>query len=446
MKIEHWMTFGTFAEQRYFIYPKADTYSGVVINANMAAHAPQGLAAFLLEKTKNLNYIVDPLTHAFQHDPEAVMTTDKDGNRAVKTSIQTLANAYGAPVTGVVGKRPLNPDDLKDEKILDAFVKGCLSFQTEQLTNAMNDTDVVKYLDESERKKPPYAVVAPYFYMTETTVDRWLPICTSSARIAINSKIANKVFAAIVVSQGVILDDQLIEKIANSFSTLNLAGYLLWVDGLNEQEAGGAELKGLLALARKLRANNTREVINLHGGYFSILAAGTLGNEALSGVAHGPEFGEYRSVVPVGGGIPIARYYVPLLHSRIRYREAMAALRFKGWLDSAEKFHANVCNCQECMSVLDGKPENFVKFGIGNVKMIKRGANFVRLEFPTKETKEHCLRHYLNVKVQEYAEAVNVDKTQIISNLDKGLAEFGGIMGIDAVSYLDLWKQVLTAK
>ncbi len=59
-----------FAEQNFFAYPTPDTYQGVIINANMAAYAPAGIAAFLLEKTAaKTRYVVDPLTHAFQHDP-----------------------------------------------------------------------------------------------------------------------------------------------------------------------------------------------------------------------------------------------------------------------------------------------------------------------------------------------------------------------------------------
>ena len=81
MSVDHWMTFGTFAEQRYFIYPSPDTYTGVIINANMVAHAPSGLAAFLLEKTrKDFPYIIDPLTHAFQHDV-SILLDDKGSNK-----------------------------------------------------------------------------------------------------------------------------------------------------------------------------------------------------------------------------------------------------------------------------------------------------------------------------------------------------------------------------
>src|SRR5439155_1265305 len=147
---------------------------------------------------------------------------------------------------------------------------------------------------------------------------------------------------------------------------------------------------------------NGREVINLHGGYFSVLAAGKLGNGAMSGVCHGPEFGESRAVVPVGGGIPIARYYLRHLHTRVRYRDALRYLRLKGWLIDAATFHVNVCDCEECVATLSGDPANFIKYGTGTAKEVRRGGGITRIEYPSGETKLRCLKHYLQKKKFEY--------------------------------------------
>ena len=186
-----------------------------------------------------------------------------------------------------------------------------------------------------------------------------------------------------------------------------------------------------------------REVINLHGGYFSVLAAGTLGKSAMSGVTHGPEFGEFRSVVPVGGGIPIARYYIPALHTRIRYREAVKFLKAKGWLVSAEAFREHVCDCPECLETLGGDISRFTEFGKGKVKDVKRGSGIVRIEYPTTQTKLHCLRHYLQRKAIEYRFADTASKEQIIANLHDGRG-FKDVMGLDGVSHLQRWEKALS--
>ncbi|MCD4823061.1 MAG: hypothetical protein K8S55_00500 [Phycisphaerae bacterium] len=443
MSIEHWMVFGTFAEQRHFEYPAKGTYDGVVINANMAAHAPGGLAAFLLEKTAGMQYIIDPLTHAFQHGCKAIL--NKEGEP--KSSIRRLAEIYGEPVASNVGKIPINPEHFSDEKVLRKFVRQCLDFQSNQLKEQMVKSKVAKYLDDDKREFHPYALVAPYFYLTESTLDDWLPKNLDAALIASELTDSSKSlrFASIVVSQGIVTDTEARRRIIEGYSKLDIDGFLFWVDALDEQTASKTELRGLLALASGLRKNGERFVLNLHGGYFSILAAGALGNGVLTGVAHGPEFGEYREVVPVGGGIPIAKYYIPQLHSRVRYRDALRIFRAAGWLDDADKFHAEVCNCAECQSVLDGDIANFKKFGEGTVKSIRRKHGIVRIEFPTGETKLRCLRHYLQRKKREYdVAAEEANRTILLNNLREGEDKFKSIAGLDAVAHLRLWRSIFS--
>jgi hypothetical protein len=442
LKIDHWMTFGTFAEQKFFIYPTSDTYKGVIFNGNMAAYAPGGLAAFLAEKTKSLNYIIDPLTHAFQHDPSAVLTKGPDGELKVKSSIRTLADSFGNPIMKIVGKRPLVPKDL-DLPIFEEFVENTINFQRNQILNSIEDSGVAKYLDPKENEFKPYALIAPYFYLTETTVNVWLPKLAQSLEIALSKKEAGeKIFGAVVVSQGVILNTSLLQEILKTLISLDVDGFLIWIDNLNENAAGGAELKGLFDLAKGLRVEGSKEVIALHGGYFSVLAGGTLGKGALSGVAHGPEFGEFRSVVPVGGGIPIAKYYIPHLHSRVRYSEAVHYFNNKEWLTSPEKFYSSVCDCLECKSVIKSNIDNFTKFGESTAKMITRKYGSVRIDYPTREAKERCLKHYLNRKKVEFNMAAQV-KEEILQDLNYGIEEFKNVAGLEAVSHLQLWQEVL---
>jgi hypothetical protein len=443
MPVEHWMVFGTFAEQRHFEYPAPGTYSGVIINANMAAHAPEGLAAFLLERTAGMKYIIDPLTHAFQHDTFAVM--DKEGH--LKSSIEGLALAYNEPVAPLVGRSPLQPKHLSRPDVFEGFVRRCLDFQAHQLKERMEESKVAKYLGDTTEFHP-YALVAPYFYLTESTLEDWLPVNVRAARFAndLNDRSRSKRFVSVVVSQGVVTSLRARNKVIAAYSDLDIDGCLLWVDALDEQAAGGAELEGILSLAKGLRQGGVRDVLNMHGGYFSILAAGSLGNGALTGVAHGPEFGEYREVVPVGGGIPIARYYIPLLHARVRYRDALRIFRTAGWLNSAAAFHEAVCNCDECRDAIDGDAANFQRFGDGTVKSVRRRHGIVRIEFPTTETKLRCLRHYLQRKKHEYDATQAADRDSLLRNLQDGEDRYKELAGLDAVAHLRLWRSVLSAE
>lgn len=442
MLVDHWMLFSTFAEQRYFEYPKIGAYKGVIVNGNMAVHAPAGMAGFLLEKTStNMQYIVDPLTHAFQHDPELICGNDGEP----KASIRGLADAYGEPIVSALGHRPLLPKHLADDSVLRDFVHNCIDFQATHLANYMIASDAAKYFDEDEAAKPPYAVVSPYFYITESTIDGWLPIMVRAAQIAreyISEDVPYKLFGAIVVSQGVMADEGLSRGVADALGPLGLDGFLLWIDNFDEQSASRAELHGLIRFGRMLRGQERREVINLHGGYFSVLAAGNLGDGALSGVTHAPEFGEYRSVVPVGGGIPIAKYYVPGLHSRVRYRDTVRIFGSMGWLTSADQFHSEVCACPECTRVIDNNIENYQLFGEGIVKRVRRRHGLVRIEFPTSEAKKRCLKHYLQCKYNEYHAASEAPARTLINNLSDGEDKYAEAVGLEGVSHLHLWRDV----
>jgi hypothetical protein len=441
MSVEHWMMFGTFAEQRHFEYPAPGTYQGVVINANMAAHAPAGLAAFLLEKTANMRYIVDPLTHAFQHDPEVICGSDGDP----KPAIRNLAAFYGGPIEKHVGKRPVLPKHFHDDDVLRDFTENCIKFQRDHIKSYMEKNDAAKYLDDGECS-PPHAVVSPYFYLTETTYSDWLPVIVRAARFA-RSLVGSgaKVFSSVVVDQGIIVSKGARAEVARAFGEASLDGVLFWVDNLDEQTASSLELRGMLDLVALLRRGGLREVINLHGGYFSILAGGRLGSgRYFTGVTHGPEFGEFRSVVPVGGGIPIARYYVPRMHVRMRYRDAQRMFNALGWLDDAATFYENVCHCAECRDVIGNDIDNFTLFGAGTIKSVRRKHGIVRIEFPTGDTKLRCLRHYLQRKKLEYDAASKVEPAKLLAELESGAKQYGEVAGLEAVSHLRVWHRVLS--
>jgi hypothetical protein len=304
----------------------------------------------------------------------------------------------------------------------------------------------MKYLDKSVDELRPAVLVAPYFYMSETTLDAWLPLAIDCLRLSIEAQPNDTVFAAVVVSQGVVLNAGLRQKLIEALRSSGAAGSFVWVDNLDEHAAGMPELEGLLSLTRGLRQENSKRVVNLHGGYFSVLAAGVLGAGALTGVAHGPEFGESRSVVPVGGGIPIARYYMPGLHQRVKYRDALQYLSAKGWLSSATDFHEKVCACPECRQTLAGDTKNFVKFGVVDVKQVRRKHGMVNIDFPTPETKERCLRHYLQRKKLEYTFAGEAMRDAVVEDLKKGRSAFVEVIGLDGVAHLDRWARVLGAR
>ncbi len=464
MSKNHWMMFGTFNEQRHFIYPSEDTYEGIFINANMAAHAPDGIAKFIQTKTAQQKYIIDPQTHAFQHNPKHIKTDilikvideetgketkQKTGEKKIKQSIEKLIEQYGEPVVSVAGKRPVTPTTFSNNQILKGFTDRCLKFQRDFISSRMVESEDSKYTSfeaEGEQSLSPYALIPPYFYMQETTYKNWLPVNMESIKIALKEKSANeKIFVMLVLSQGILTKPDVLKEVIAAYQKVPVDGYVIWVDDLAEFEAGSTELTSLLDVACDLNKKRDKEVINLHGSFFSVLATSEKWKKrSFTGVCHGPEFGEHRGVVPVGGGIPIARYYIPFLHQRIRYREAADFLREIGYFKSAEIFYENVCNCQECRNNIQDNPdENFILYGDSTPKKRKTKNGFVRIDYPKTPTKLHCLRHYLQRKNLEYKLALGASLESIRQDLQRGIEDYAEILGSGATEHLELWEQVL---
>jgi len=438
MQVDQWMMFSTFAEQRFFAHPTKRSIKGVVVNANMVAHAPDGLAAFLMERTANTPYIIDPQTHAFQHNPKAI----RNSEGKIKSSLFSLSEHFGEPISSCVSKsQPLKPSNFADNKLLNEFVIRCLEFQRSALSEVMASSEANKYLGQTQKQLEPCALLSPYFYIAENTAQDWLPICLRLAKAAADFKNHNKLFIPLVLSKAALVRPKIREYILSHFTDIACDGFTIWIDDLNEHVTSSTLLKQFFDFATGLRANNKKQVINLHGGYFSILAGSALGGGAFSGVSHGPEFGEFRSVVPVGGGIPIARYYIPQLHARIRYREALDMFKRNGWLSSAKEFHHSVCACDTCKEVIDGNPDNFVNFGTSNSKLVRRGDGFARVDFPTTEAKENCLKHYLERKHYEYHSS-SKSADVLIADLKKGISDFETAFGADTVDHLRTWLSV----
>lgn len=442
MPLEHWMTFATFSEQEFFTYPTNDTFHGVILNGNMVAHAPAGIAAFLIGKVSpKACFVIDPMTHAFQHNPETISNA-----KGPKSSIRKLAASYGDFISERLGSSPI--DAVTIHKNLEEFTRNVLNFQWKYLENHFKSNSDSKYLDDDEVVRRPSILVAPYFYLTEENFRVWLPemsaAATLSVELAKDLDPVPKVYSALVIDRSMLQQDDLFRELHESIAHCGLDGVLLWIDDFDEVSASSLELNGLARFCGLLRGSGL-DVLNIHGGYFSCLLGSSAFGEKLTGVSHGPEFGESRGVVPVGGGIPISRFYVPDLHLRAKFRDFVPIALSKGWLASAEEYHRSVCGCIECVKVLDGDPGNFSLYGESDVKSIQRKHGVVRIEFPTTKAKERCLRHYLNRKKEEFRFVSASNRQALIADLSHAHEKFYGPEAAQGTSHLGKWRRVLEA-
>jgi hypothetical protein len=411
----------------------------LLLTANSVAHTPKAIATFVGEKRID-RFLVDPLTHAFQHDPQFANNPDSG---LPKSSLKKLAAAYGAPVEARLGVERVLPEHFAEHSVLSGFARRVVAFQESAIAQKMDDEGISEYLDfagigEIAR---PAAVVAPYFYMSASTIEVWLGLNVSLVQesdVACDPSLP--LLAELVIAKDVLSDDSAVAELVRAYGDLPCGGILLWVDDFCEGHASSAELDRLQHLLTGLRAQG-KPVINLYGGFLSMALCHDAGAGLLAGVCHGLEYGEDRAVVPVGGGIPTAKYYLPDLHERLRFVDAARVLTSLGWLVDAPTFHAHVCDCQTCIDTIAGDPlVNFARFG---EIFTKRDKLHRERQYPYPETRERSLAHYMNRKRIEWTALASASRPVLVADLRASASRYRGLVDIEDVAGLETFARFL---
>ncbi|HSE61133.1 MAG TPA: hypothetical protein VLA88_02465 [Candidatus Saccharimonadales bacterium] len=414
-------------------------YDSIIFNGNMVAYTQAAIAAFIIT-THEKAFLIDPQTHAFQHDTSYLMSKNSKGEQKVKTSIQKLADALGEPVASKLALGlPVVPEDFKEQIVVDAFAKNVIGFQR-NIIDAIKEQDDWKYLefklkDQDLGEPVPAGLIAPYFYMSEMSYARWLDTNYKLINAAATQAGGIELIAQLVISKDILGSDEALGKIIESYGNSEAGTIALWVDMFNTVEASKADLQGFKKLAEGLKAKG-KKVVDLYGGYFSILLCK---KGILDGVCNGLEYGESRAVIPVGGGIPMAKYYFYPLHYRMRFTDLITVHRAMGWNEKPDGFKDGVCSCEKCA---DGDIE---KYGITTPVRIKRKAGVVTLNYPTPETKERSLLHYLNCKKREFDTVQSKDLDSLLQEMTDSVKTYEPVLGIDTVSHLRRWVDVLSS-
>lgn len=423
----HIIRFGTAPDQKFLLGDYLAGYDELILNSNSVAHMPNALSTFLSQKAHNKPYLVDPLTHAFQHDTQYIESNSKNREGEIKKSLGKLATAFGAPIEKAILKdhRSLVPADFEGSPVLSRFCNRVLDFQLKKLPSVTTKSDVAKYYRFKANKKgetfadrifAPTVLVAPYFYLAGSSFNNWLDVnlrCAENAK-EICQKKRKPLGLQLVLSQDVLLSPGMRKKICSGYGSIAPDLVLLWVDNFDEHEVSQSHLESFVNLLQEL--SHFSSVINLYGSFFSVILSRCGIVKNLIGVSHGLEYGEMRGVVPVGGGMPKAKYYLPRLHKRLDFIDAVRAVRALGGLKSANEFHENVCNCRICQSVISDAPESeFEAFSKGKSKTFTRNGQRVTQEFPLRETRDLTVAHYLQCKREEYRNQISL--SNVLSEL-----------------------------
>ncbi|MGJ3241511.1 MAG: hypothetical protein ACFE0O_00930 [Opitutales bacterium] len=451
----HWVRYGTAGDQKYLVGEFKETYDQLVVNGNMVAHMPSALSHFITQSAQK-PFVIDPQTHAFAHDLTHLQSTSKSSEGEVKRSWKKLLSFYGPEVNRIIleEERPLDPEDFAEESAREAFAQHVLEFQNNAITKELKEGEDREYLEFLQQEtgidpfiKPPAILIAPYFYIDGPLYEDWLKLNLSlidHSRKLVEGNTAFQQFLAaeLVLSKDILGEQTVRDRIIEEYSVRSPDAILLWIDNFSEHNASEFELEHYKGLLGGFGEKDI-PVVNLFGGYFSVALA-KLNTEIthLHGVCHGLEYGETRPVIPLGGGVPVARFYSRQLHHRLPPRVALRAIQALNGLDSAQTFHANICNCPQCLAVISANPsEELAAYFETKTSAFWRAGKRVAMEFPTSSASDNCTRHYLHCKEWEYSTELEAEglKAEFLSDSKK----LRKALGSEFAGHLEVWERVV---
>jgi len=432
-QIEHFVRFGSHRERKVFDFVnKVKKVNGIAINANVVAHTPSSIYNFLY--TNNFQkYFIDPQTYIIQLDPAKYYVNDKNDEPKLKKSVNSLLSEYGNPASNIANTLlPVSADKL-DENISE-FTKKVIQFQKGYMQKNYSDKKDKKgfsdYDVEISNDLSPEYLIPPYFYLTTEDYEKWLTLNIKFLNEALNGKDDN-IAAELVIEKQILLNKNILNEIVEVYKSIDCKTIFLWVDSFDETEVSEKYLNAYVEFVDKLKNNNKKRIINLYGGHFSLLLCK---KDVLNGFCHGPGYGEKRAVKPVGGGIPNAKFYLPLLGMRIDFENALRVLIKKGLLN--KDYYKLICNCKKCKSLLGNVPneELFYKYGI--YELSKSGKSNI----PTEETLTNNQIHYLLKRLDDIDNLNLKKEKEKLENFSNWNKEKKMVSGGHLLNWLNLFK------
>lgn len=420
----HLVRYGTAGDQKYLLDEFLKTYDMIVLNANMVVHAPAAISAFLFQHSLSKPFIIDPQTFAFGLDLKYLRSKSKSKSKGqIKKPFSKLAEAYGELFQNRLktGKE-LSLSDLKISK--SDIVKMVCDFQLNYLENQAKEDDVEKYYEFSEEEgdiefnRTPDFLIPPYFFLDSFNFSDWLDLNVLFVEETILQYADKKITPQIVISKEILNDSNRVQELVSRYTSIKgIHAFLFWIDAHAETELDRTQLDNFINFLKSL--GKSHPIINLYGGGYSVLLGRTKVIPNYMGVCHSIEYGESRAVAPVGGGIPVSKFYLPTVFKRFHYRDVISIFQRNAWLKSTTAYFKHVCSCKTCSSVITSDPsDDFALFGKMNTKKERTpDGQEISRQYPAGEAKDLCKRHYMHSKHSEYTDKKFEDLNEVIRSL-----------------------------
>lgn len=377
------------------------SFDGVIFNASILAHNVSAITDLIAVYEDR--YIVDPQTYIFQITKEKISKRGKikeSINKYLDNLPQKMVSKYKKEGELKISYIISNIKDLVDYNY---------NFQVNFVNNKMKEKDYAKYLDYVGIIIKPKMIIAPYLMINSEYEDKIIDdvLDFNIKSIELTEKKARndvKIACQLVINKKA-LSKLNIEKIKNKYKNLNIDYIFVWISDFNMFTATKKENEKYKELILVLNNNGLKPIMS-YGGYDSIILCNKDSKIRLYGVANSIGYGEKREIVPVGGGIPVIKYYFYPIHQRLNMEDVLLILKKSGFSDSeakmmisAEKYYKEICDCNQCKKIIKNDFTNFKMYRESTSFSTKDG---IAKERPTYNTTVILNTHFMYCKIKEW--------------------------------------------
>jgi hypothetical protein len=306
--IELWYRLNLFAEKQFLIKDFAD---GLVVPAHLLAYYEIAMPELL--KDCKLPFFVDPMSYVWGLNE----VPHSDGGE-VKKSFRKLANRLGG-IANALGQQRIQTFDENSREFAE-FIDKSMQFQllnmgAEEEPRRQSIERIKRFEETQGIREPgcvPYALIPPYFYFGSVVGNPYSKTLYA-AQFARDSSLGKqyRIYPSLCMDAAVLGDNDQLQKITADFK--GYPGILVWINDFDETKAPEPQLINFAKFVKAMSSQGS-EVINMYGGYFSLMQSYVGMSKLSCGICYS-RFKDTQSQAS-GGGLPL-RYYEPHLKTKL---------------------------------------------------------------------------------------------------------------------------------
>jgi hypothetical protein len=329
--IELWYRLNLFAEKQFFRKEVAD---GLIVPAHLLAYYEIAMPELL--RDCKLPFFIDPMSYVWG------LNAPRSDGGDLKKSFKKLAKKLDCELANTLGQQLIQTSKENSQEFAEFISKTIqcqlLNVSTEEDPRRQSIERIKRFeeaLGDREPSCAPYALIPPYFYF-DNVVGNPYSKTLFAAQFARDSSLSKqyRIYPCLCMDATVLRDQDQLRKVIADFKRYN--GINLWINDFDETKANERELVDFAKFVKEMNSQGA-EVINLYGGYFSLM----LSYVGMSKLSCGICYSRSKDVLSQasGGGLPL-RYYEPHVRTKLT-NELMIRL----YSDIPELFS---CECPVC--------------------------------------------------------------------------------------------------